>query len=218
MKGTAADGYVHDVFISYKRHQEWGGWVKLHILNLLDTYLSQELARKPDIFIDERIEPGADWPMRLGHSLGRARVLIPIMSRDYFSSDWCLHELDLMHGRLRRYPDTRLIIPLVRHDGEMIPNEIKRIQSYDIKRFSNPDLQRKTPRYEQFSDMFNEIAPSIAEAISSVPEFDEVWPNECINRFNELYLATNGESPKPSLDTFTIKSAVLPNQPPRVRI
>jgi hypothetical protein len=157
---------------------------------LLDAYLTPELGRPPSIFIDEQIQPGVDWPMRLGGALGRARVLLAIFSRDYFGSEWCIHELDLMHSRSMRFPESRLIIPVIGHDGDLIPNEIARLQPFDLSAFRNTDIQRKTPRFEQFSESVKTLAPNVAEAIESAPPFDDSWSNECQSRFNEVYEAS----------------------------
>jgi hypothetical protein len=132
--------YLYDVFISYRRHREWTPWTRDHVCNLLDAYLTQGLGESPRIFVDDRIEPGADWPHRLGDSLARAHMLVPIFSGDYFSSSWCLHELDLMHARLLRFPDRSLIVPVLGHDGALIPDEIARLQLFDLSAFRNTDL------------------------------------------------------------------------------
>ena len=54
--------------------------------NLFNAYLTQELGESPRIFVDGRIELGANWPHRLGGRLARARMLVPSFSDDYFSS------------------------------------------------------------------------------------------------------------------------------------
>jgi TIR domain len=208
--------YLYDVFISYRRHPEWTPWTREHIRNLLDAYLTPELSTRPDIFVDEQIEPAADWPQRLGDSLARSRVLLPIFSGDYFSSDWCLHELDLMHGRLIRFPGTKLIVPVIGHDGELIPIEIARLQPVSFIAFRNTDLQRRTPRYEQFSDAVRNLAPHVAAAIASVPPFDPVWVLECRKRFDKVYKA-HGGGPRARVQTLTLKPLPRrPISPPRV--
>lgn len=207
--------YIYDVFISYKRHPEWTPWTREHVRSLLDAYLTQELGRSPAIFIDERIEPGMDWPKRLAVALGRARVLLPVFSRDYFGSEWCIHELDLMHDRLRRFPDSCLIIPVIGHDGELIPVEIARIQSFDLSPFRNTDLQRKTPRFEQFADSVSKLAPHVAAAIGSAPGFDPAWLDECQARFDQVYQAHCG-GPRVPVTTLTLKPMPYPAAPPRV--
>jgi hypothetical protein len=167
------------------------------------------------MFIDERIEPGADWPARLAGALGRARVLLPVFSRDYFGSDWCIHELDLMHARSRQCPGSCLIIPVVGHDGDLIPNEIKRLQSFDLSPYRNTDLQRRTPRFEQFADSVKALAPHVATAIGSAPNFDPSWLAECQARFDQVYEAHCG-GPAVPVTTLTLKPMPFPGAPPRV--
>jgi hypothetical protein len=209
--------YIHDVFISYRRHPEWTPWTREHVRGLLDAYLTQELGRSPEIFIDERIEPGADWPGRLARALAGARVLLPIFSRDYFGSDWCIHELDLMHDRLCRFPGSSLIIPVIGHDGDLIPDEIARLEPVDLKAFRNPDLQRRTPRFEQFADAIRDLAPHVATAIGSAPGFDSSWMNECQTRFDQIYQA-HREGTRVPATTLTLKPMPYPAAPPRVTL
>ena len=38
--------YLHDAFISYRRHAQWTPWVREKVKPLLDGYLSQELGRR----------------------------------------------------------------------------------------------------------------------------------------------------------------------------
>jgi hypothetical protein len=184
---------------------------------LLDAYLTQELGRPPNIFVDERIEPGADWPHRLGDCLARARVLLPVFSGDYFGSDWCLHELDLMHGRLLRFPDSKLIIPVIGHDGDLIPAEIARIQRVDLSPFRNTDLQRHTPRYELFSEAVRGLAPHVATAIGTAPPFDHSWVDECKSRLDQVY-ANHCGGPSVPVETLTLKSLSRPVALPRVTL
>ena len=204
------------MFISYRRQKEWTRWTREHFCNILDAYLTQELSASPAIFADDQIEPGADWPDRLGEGLGRSRILLPIFSRDYFASDWCLHELDLMHGRLMQYPNSRLIVPVVVHDGDLIPEEIARIQAPNLSRYRNTDLQRNTPLYEQFSEAVKQIAPSIAAAIQSAPAFQDVWVDDCRSRFNAVYKAVAYDETRPTVHTLTLRPLPWPNALPRV--
>jgi hypothetical protein len=209
--------YLYDVFISYRRHPEWTPWTREHVRNLLDAYLSQELCGRPSIFLDDEIEPGAHWPRRLGDSLSRARVLLPVFSGDYFGSDWCLHELDLMHARLLQFPGRTLIVPVVGHDGNLIPIEIAKLQPANFLAFRNTDLQRRTPRYEQFSDAVKNLASAVAAAIGSAPPFDPTWVTECRGRFDQVYSAHCAGASVP-VKTLTLKPLPFPAKPPRVRV
>src|SRR3954451_9800243 len=93
--------YRHDVFISYKRELNWTDWTRDHFKELLKSYLQQDLGRTPDVFLDEHLESdfGIDWVRGLGTHLATAKVIVVLFSRDYFASDWCVHELDLAMER-----------------------------------------------------------------------------------------------------------------------
>jgi hypothetical protein len=208
--------YLYDVFISYRRHPEWTPWTREHIRTLLDAYLTQDLGKSPAIFVDERIEPGADWPHRLGDALARSRVMVAIFSGDYFGSAWCLHELDLMYGRLLRCAGSTLIIPVIGHDGNLIPVEIARIQPFDLSPFRNTDLQRRTPRYEQFSEAVKALSPHVATAIGTAQPFDPHWTEECQARFDEVYAHRDG--PAVPVTSLSLKPLTGPTAPPRVTL
>jgi hypothetical protein len=211
--------YTYDVFISYKRHREWTLWTRDHLQSLLEAYLSDDLGRSPSIFVDEQIEPGADWPQRLGEALGRTRVMVPVFSRNYFASAWCQHELDLMHSRQSKFSGSKLIVPIIGHDGELIPKEIGRKQSYDLSEFRIVDIQRGTIRYQQFSEAVKQLAPHIAAAIASAPIFNDSWLAECIDRFDKIYEAHTSHSTAPATTlTFKPLPLSLPRSPPRVPI
>lgn len=210
--------YIYDVFVSYRRHREWTPWTREHLYGLLDAYLTPELGKEAKIFVDDQIEPGADWPNRLAGALSRTRVLLPVFSRDYFDSEWCVHELDLMHGRAKQFPGKDLIIPVIGHDGELVPVEIARIQSLDLKAFRNTDIQRRTPRFEQFSESVKGLAPHLRKAIESVPPFDEGWLADCQNRFDAVYQSHCGLGPTVMAKTLTLKLVPHPVTPPRVTL
>jgi hypothetical protein len=214
-------GYKKEVFISYRRHREWTPWTRNHLRNLLDAYLTQDLGKPPRIFTDEHIEPGADWINRLGENLGKARVLLAVFSGDYFHSDWCMHELDLMHSRLLSCPGSNLIIPIIGHDGDMIPDEIAHIQPFDLSDYRVADLQRGTPLYQEFSLEVKKLSPHVADAIRSAPQFNPDWERECLERFGQVYQAHCG-GPRAAVTTITPKSRPtvysLPRVTPRPRV
>lgn len=212
---TSQVGYIYDVFISYRRHAEWTPWVRECLRPLLDAYLSQELATSPQIFLDEQLEPGDDWPNRLGTALARSRILIPIYSGDYFGSEWCVHELDLMHGRQMQCQDSKLIVPMLGHDGDLIPEAMGRILYCDIREFRNTDIQRKSPRFEKFSDAIKTLSPRVAAAICSAPDYAAAWEAECKGRFDMVY-AARGNGIEVETQSFERKQLPRVSAPPRV--
>jgi hypothetical protein len=213
------NNYSYDLFISYRRHPSWSNWVREHVCRLLDDYLTRDLGRQPHVFVDQQIEPGQDWPDRLGNALGRARILLPIYSLDYFSSHWCLHELDLMHAR-GQATRCRLIFPALAHDGDQIPQELRRISHVDWKTYANTDIQPRTKTMEQWGNEIKRFTPQLAQAINETPLFDVSWSVECIQRFESLYQASLNDD-LASLLPATFKPEnppAHPSRPPRVQL
>ncbi len=208
--------YQHDVFISYRRQELWTPWARDHFKKLLIAYLQPELGIEPDIFLDERIQIGADWVDTLGEHLATSKVLVAIFSGDYFGSDWCLHELDLMLERSKKdITKPVLIIPVVVHDGDKIPQEAKRIQSMDMSKYRNTHINPATPDYQDFSKAMSLLAPQVAAAIHAAPAFKTTWIKQHKKRFNEVYEAINKSNhlePK----QFTAKRPTPPTESPKL--
>lgn len=216
--------YKHDVFISYRRDVKRTPWTREHFKELLQAYLLDDLGRKAEIFIDERIEVGADWVDGLGENLAKSKVLVALLSRSYFGSDWCVHELDLIFERARQLkgsflPEARLIIPVVVHDGEQIPNEIARLQKADISKYWVAELNTKAPDYPEFSNAIKRLSPAVAEAVEAVetgPAFDDSWIACCKKRFGEVYEASE-KGTRLAPTQFALKAAPLPTVLPQMK-
>lgn len=181
--------YRHDVFISYCRDpQYWTAWTRDHFKHLMEIYLKQELGGKPDVFVDERIEEGADWPHELGEHLASSRIMVAVFSRDYFASQWCLHELDLMLGRsITTGSDSRLIIPVAVHGPDHIPDELWRKQAARFEEFRVAYIQRESQLYLRFSLAMKALVPKISRAIVSAPPYMEDWQAQARTRFDEVF-------------------------------
>lgn len=122
---TMPADYQYDVFISCRRPNPVGGWVKNHFHPLLVEWLSQAMPYEPEIFIDaEGIETSDDWPLKLRQALLGSRCLVTVWSADYFRSAWCMAEWksmakreDLLGYRTPENP-SGLVYPVVFFDGE----------------------------------------------------------------------------------------------------
>jgi TIR domain len=189
--------YEYHLFVSYRRELLWTPWTRDHFKRLLTSYLQQELREAPRIFVDERIEIGADYVNTLAEGLAKSRALVAIFSGDYFSSPWCLHELDLMLDRSGGRP--RSIFPVVVHDCENLPAPIDRIQSANFKEFRTTHLCETGRMYEGFSSAVGALAPQLAGVIRTAPAFRNAWVSTCITRLNAVYSALKtGSSVSPS--------------------
>lgn len=208
--------YQHDVFISYKRQELWTPWTRDHFKKLLTAYLQQDLGVEPDIFVDERVQVGEDWVESIADHLAKSKVLIAIFSADYFGSEWCLHELDMMLARSAE-ESINLIVPVVVHDGDHIPKEAKRIQPVDMRKYRIAYINDTTPDYQEFSRQMGELAPQVAALIQTAPTFDVNWVTESRARFNNVYEAsTRGET----VDTTQFKAnrPTPPTSAPKLKI
>jgi TIR domain len=214
--------YEHDVFISYKREPSWTPWTRDHFKKLLQSYLGQDLGRQPDIFVDERITVGADWVDSLGEHLAKSRVLLAIFSADYFGSDWCVHELDMMLERSRacsraKAEDARLIVPVVVHDGEHIPSAVQRLQPARFEKYRIAHINDASPDYHEFSKAMKQLSPAVAAAIKGAPAFATKWAAHHKARFNTIF--KNSAASKPTLPTgFVLRRPSPPLKVPRPAI
>src|SRR5258708_1301966 len=86
---TIMDEYENHIFISYRRPDAGGvRWTRDNFVRALTSLLRPRLG-PIRVFMDETIEDGAAWPNHLARSLSRSRIMVPVLSRDYFQSDWC---------------------------------------------------------------------------------------------------------------------------------
>jgi hypothetical protein len=185
--------YEHDVFLSYSRHGEWPEWVREKFLPLLRHWLGEELGREANVFFDQEMEAGQAWPQRLQRAVTRSRALVPLWSRMYFASDWCLREMSMMVAREAhlgfgtRAKPGRLVVPAAIHDGDDFPEPAIQIHMFPLQHLANVRIANGGLLHEQFDHAVREWTPSIKRAINRAPAFDETWQNlncdEIIARF-----------------------------------
>ena len=174
--------YSFDIFISYRQDPETLGWIKKHLKPLLGLRVRQELGDPIEVFVDEQLEAGGSWPLELGDKLGNSRILVPLWSGDYFTSDWCSLELSHMLARekqakLRRSANYRgLIVPFAIHDGDTFPAELEHIQAIPIQQYFNARMAVDSPSAEALDTILAEKASAIANSIQNAPEWRAAWP------------------------------------------
>ena len=138
--------------------------------------------------------------------------MIALLSKDYFSSDWCVHELDFM---MERSHGNSTIIPIVVHDGEAIPDAIAQLQYANFKEFAIPALHDAGPLHARFWSAMVELAPRISHAIENSPTFEDEWMERCKERFINVYSASLVGYRVPPKE-FVLKPSSPPRVPPRL--
>jgi TIR domain len=202
--------YENDIFISYRRSDvDWVRWTRENFVRALTSLLRVRLGVLK-VFVDETIEDGASWPNHLAMSLSRSRIMVAVLSRDYFQSDWCRLELALMHhrekaGNLRCAANPwGLIIPVVIDDGNCFPPEVQAMQGEPLHAFANPFMRPDSPKQEAMAEVLrSKLCASIERALLAVPAFDPAWEQIAHKQFEGVF-QIHMQSQK------TVPSLVLP--------
>jgi hypothetical protein len=133
------------------------------------------------VFLDTQLESGAVWPVRLAQALGGSRILLPLWSGAYLSSDWCAIELSQMVERQRAAglgtlaQPYGLVVPAFIHDGEKFPQELADIQYFEIQRCFTTRMARNSPLAEELEITIKAEAPHIAHCIEVAPPWSPAW-------------------------------------------
>jgi hypothetical protein len=186
--------YEHDIFLSYRRSDDdWVRWTRENFARALKSLLRVRLGQVR-VFIDESIETGSSWPNSLAMSLSRSKILLAVLSRDYFLSDWCRLELAVMQHReqLTNFRTSSnpsgLIIPVVIDDGNCFPTEVQAMQCEPLHQFANPFMRIDSPRQEALAEHIKEkLCPNIEHMLEHAPAFDPTWEEIVHDQFQDTF-------------------------------
>ena len=158
-----------------------------------ELWLGEELSETPKIFLDQNMEPGSDWPITLANALADSYVLVPLWTKPYFTSSWCLAELSHMLDRQKSFfgeatPDKCLILPATIYDGDDIPDYAANITRVSLNENADPWTVKGSQTEEDLSKQIRAWAPAIAHAIERcAPEHDPKWSDLAKEDFSKLY-------------------------------
>src|SRR5262245_22700326 len=122
--------YEWDVFLSYRRRNDWPQFIEKHFLPKFRHWLEAETKQESKILFDaDVIETGEDWPARLADALAHSKTMLSLWSGEYFNSRWCKAELSMMLTRRNtvapgRYGRPPIIHAVVMHDTEEVADEV----------------------------------------------------------------------------------------------
>ena len=110
---TSTEVEEKEIFISYGREPEVNSFVRQVKRDLEEMGFT--------VWLDlEDIPAGSDWHGAIGTGLHKCRVIIPIITRKYIGSRYCINELYTADG------DKKLIFPIVFEDVEFSDTETGR--------------------------------------------------------------------------------------------
>jgi hypothetical protein len=197
--------YEWDVFLSYRRSNDWPRFVERQFLPKLKHWLDTALGRAARIFVDVRqIEAGDDWPYKLADGLARSKTMVCLWSAEYFTSRWCELELTQMLARRNSAAGPSgqlppLVIAALIHDSQNLARELNRIQQFPIQDYSNPWIADGSLTEEKLSVEIERLARQVADALSQVPEYDESWPSLATAEFVHLFNTAASQDLPPGL-------------------
>ncbi|MBI4661512.1 MAG: TIR domain-containing protein [Verrucomicrobia bacterium] len=97
------------LFVNYARKDDKRGYVRRFVEALAAEY-EKRGKRKLEYFFDLKIPKGKKWKKEILDAVRQRPVLLPIVSKAYFDSDWCWHEWNLYR---REVKDTlRCVLPI----------------------------------------------------------------------------------------------------------
>ncbi len=176
-------GYEFDVFISYRRSGNPHNWMRHNFLQRFRDCLDDHLTDEPTVFIDEEMDRGTNWPLRLQNALNRTKIMVAVFSPQYFRSRWCLAEWHTMAERERllglnsEEQPQGLIYPVVFSDSENFPEYVRDRAWRDLKQWNSPDLVfQQTPKWTEFHEQVESIAMDLAKLLPRVPDWRPDWP------------------------------------------
>lgn len=144
----------------------------------LASLLTEEVAvlsrqRSFDVFMSQRLAPGEPFPEALSRIIEEARVLVCILTRNYFESKTCRRELGYFLEKERTLKRTDLVVPIYLVDlpfGGMrdeLMDGISKRQHWDARQFQREGWRSPSARH---------FISEVAERILSVPELGDVRP------------------------------------------
>jgi hypothetical protein len=179
--------YEWDLFVSFRREDSWTPWTHDYFKRELIAYLQPELQRRPSIYVDDRSPGDVSSATALGTKLARSRALLAVFSGDYWTSQWCLHELDLMLDRAAG--GLEHVIAVIVHDSKDLEPPIGLIESTSLEGFRFTHMDMSGNLYQQFSAAIRNLAPRLCDTIDNSPVIDGAWVASCVERFTTVYAA-----------------------------
>lgn len=194
--------YSYDVYISYRRANQWPSFVTQHFLPIFEHWLGAELGYPPQVFCDNDIEVDGPWPLRFATSLAASKIMVCLWSGQYFSSPWCSAELASMLARrelIKRVsePPPQLIFAAIIHGNP--PSELHNIEAIDIRNFSNPWMAPNSLMAERLSNSILKLSVSVARAIERVPHYDPSWGSLPSVKSKDVFSSGQKHDSAPSL-------------------
>lgn len=176
-------GYESEIFISYRRTDTVGRWVRNHFLPRLEARLNENSAVPINVYCDLLIEEGEDWAQALRDKLKRSKLLLAVWSADYFRSSWCMTEWQSFRERERALAGPpgaprHLVYPVRYADGNAFHPDAKATQcTRDFSALNCPDdVFRDCPDWVRFDALVTQVAVDLVDRLGHIPGWRDDFP------------------------------------------
>lgn len=166
--------YKYDLFISYTwRVPRAQRWVRGVLFEPLCDFLELEAGiPKQRVFLDEReVRPGEHVQPVVHRALLSSKVMLAVLSPQYFQSGWCLTEFHTMRQRATA-TGARVLHPIAVWDGDLYPHEARALGPQDFNQWGTLD---RGMRRKRWTDTTKALAIELGELVRQAPEHDAAW-------------------------------------------
>jgi len=172
-------GYQYDIYLSYWPESCIEPWVRKRFIIPLKKALVEELGRQPTVMMQQvsREEIGI---------INNSRVLLAILSKQYFYRDCCRAVFDSMLSRQTEEgfgtedKPIRLVHTIVAHDfrsDESVPSVYRgMIDPVDFKNWAYDFEIQDWTIYTSYTDAVSELASQVAAGILNAPVWRAEFP------------------------------------------
>ena len=179
MNGQQPRDYEYDIYVSYWHNSFIDPWIRNRGIQPFRNVLFEELGRPPSIFMAHDSQNGTE-------SIKASRVLLAILSKQYFYDDRCRIAFESMLQRQASEefgtPErpVRLVHAIVAHDfrsADAVPPEYR--GKFDLINFKDwaYDFEIQDWHiYRSFNDAVNNLACDIAAAVVQAPAWRSEFP------------------------------------------
>jgi MinD-like ATPase involved in chromosome partitioning or flagellar assembly len=174
--------YVWDIYVSSPSTSSVNKFTEEFVVPVLRDWLSALLAHPPRIFHEAREVPlGQSWPEALRDALGRAKLLVPLLTPAYFSSTWNIAEWFTFEAREKLVkrpgePIEPLILPVVLMNGDIFPNYAQARQWLNLSGLFNPYMVKGSKSERRLAGEIRIIAEDVVQRLDRVPPWSPDFP------------------------------------------
>jgi cellulose biosynthesis protein BcsQ len=175
LKLKASVEFDYDVFISHTHDSMTVHWLK-EFLPVFKEYLEEELGHTSKIFVDDtEIYSGDTWVETVIKSLQKSRILLAIVSPDYFFNKNNLFEWNIFLEKetVQKKP---ILFPIILKNSDVSLHDsfIKGKLLTDFSTYNNvEELKKSTKLKVRFAQEIEKLAISVANSISHKSSADE---------------------------------------------